>query len=160
MTDKPGSESAAVLGRSTLSYVQGLAGKGQPQQKIALVGAALTLVGAFLPFYVINLPEGMGMSVSFLHAGLPGALTVLAAIVLGGIAIMPAPSRLVIVVGFGAATLVLGMLLSAYAGSSLGPASLAAGAAGIVGRGIGAYMVGVGALLLEYVYVQRVMAIV
>jgi len=138
-----------------------VSGKTQPQQKIVIAGSVLTLVGAFLPFYVINLPEGMGGSFSFLHTGLPGALTVLVAIALGLIGVMPAPSRLLNVLGFGGATLVLGMVLASITASAMGPASIAAAgaeAAGIMGRGIGAYILGAGAIVLEYAYVQRVMA--
>jgi len=151
---KSGPPSAAALRSSALSFMQSNA--SQPQQKLSLVGGVLALVGSFLPFYVINMPAGMGSggSMSFMNTGLPGFLALLAAIVLSVIGIMPAPSRLLTLLGFGLATLVLGMLLFAFAGSGLEAANPAA--AGVFGRGIGFYMLGIGYLLLEYTYVQQV----
>jgi hypothetical protein len=66
---------------------------------------------------------------------------------------LPSPSRVLNLVGLGLATLVLGMLLYAYTASGFEPTNAAAA---LLGRGIGFYMLGVGYLLLEYVYVQRV----
>lgn len=152
----PGSSRTAAPSASALGIVHSWSATAAPLQKLALVGGALAVIGSFLPFYVVNLPEGMGSaaSMSFMNTGFPGLLALLAAVALGLIAIMPSPSRLVTLAGCGLATLVLGMLVYAFTASSLEAANPAA--AGLVSHGIGAYVIGVGYLLLEYGYIQQV----
>lgn len=141
---------------SSQAFIQSISGPGQLQQRLTLAGGALAVLGSFLPFYVINLPQGLGAagSFSFINTGVPGGLAVLVAIGLSVVAIMPsAPPRLNLC-GLGLATLVLGMLLYATTASSFEQANPVAAA--LVGRGIGFYLLAIGFLLLEYVYVQRV----
>jgi hypothetical protein len=147
--------SAATPVSSMLSFIHSVSTAGQPQQRLVLVGGALAVIGSFLPFYVINLPQGLGSagSFSFMNTGFPGGLALLVACVLSLIGILPAPSRVLNLLGLGLATLVLGMLLYAYTASGFEPA---AAAAALLGRGIGFYMLGVGYVVLEYVYIQRV----
>lgn len=137
------------------AFIGSLSGPGQLQQRIVLAGAALGVLGSFLPFVTMNLPAGMGSagSYSFLNTGLPGTIALLAAVALGALAIMPAaPSRLN-VYGWGLATLVLGMLVYAVTASPFGPAGQ--GAAMLESRGIGFYLLLLGYVLLEYGYIQR-----
>jgi len=141
---------------SALGIVHSWSTAAPPLQKLTLIGGALAVIGSFLPFYAVNLPEGMGSaaSMSFLNTGFPGVLTLVAAVALALIAFMPSPSRQVTLAGFGIATLVLGMFVYAFTGAGLEGANPAA--AGLVSHGIGAYVLGIGALLLEYAYVQQV----
>lgn len=136
------------------AFIGSLSGPGQLQQRLILAGGALAVLGSFLPFASMNLPAGMGTaySYSFLNTGLPGTLGLLVAIGLGALAMMPtAPSRLN-VYGWGLATLVLGMLLYAVMASPVGPAGQAAM---LESRGIGAYLLILGYVLVEYGYIQR-----
>ena len=148
---RPPAQSGSVLG-----IVHSWSAAAAPQQKLVLVGSGLAVLGSFLPFYVMSLPEGMGGgSMAFLHTGFPGVVALLAAVALGLIGIMPSPSRQVTLVGFGLATLVLGMLVYASTASGFEPMNAAA-AAGVLSHGIGFYVIVIGALVLEYSYAQRV----
>jgi hypothetical protein len=137
------------------TVIGALSGPGQVQQRIILVGAALGVLGSFLPFMTMNLPAGMGAmgSYSFLSTGLPGTLALLVAVALGALAIMPAAPSRFSVYGWGLATLVLGMLVYALTTAPFGPAGQ--GAAMLESRGIGAYLLLLGYVLLEYGYIQR-----
>jgi hypothetical protein len=137
------------------AFIGSLSGPGQLQQRIILAGAALGVLGSFLPFATMNLPAGMGSmgSYSFLNTGLPGTLALIVAVALGALAIMPgAPSRLNLY-GWGLATLVLGMLVYAVTAVPLVPGGQ--GAAMLESRGIGFYLLLLGYVLLEYGYIQR-----
>jgi hypothetical protein len=139
------------------AFGQLISAAGKPQHRLILLGGVLAIIGSFLPFYSLNLPAGMGSggSLWFLHTGLPGILALLVAIALIVIGIMPEPSRGLNVLGLALATLVLGMLLYASTASGFDLGNAAA-AAGLVGHGIGFYILWIGYLLLEYVYLQRV----
>lgn len=151
-----GSQLASIGPRfSSQAFMTSLSGPGQLPQRLALAGGALALAGSFLPFYVVNLPAGMGSagSFSFINTGLPGGLAILAAIGLAGLGIMPGASPRLNVYGWGLATLVLGMLL--YAATASGFEQMNPAAAMLGSRGIGFYLLALGYVLLEYVYIGR-----
>jgi hypothetical protein len=99
-----------------------------PEKTLAIVGGALGLLGALLPFYRVDLPMFIGAvdpaqiqrpSTSLMHVSGIGAIVILASIGLGIGPLLTLPTRAVTLVGFACASTVLGMLLGIFFQNSL-----------------------------------------
>jgi hypothetical protein len=119
-----------------------------------IVGGVVGAIGALLPFYSIPtdslLGEATGSATSASLAGQGGiGLLVLAlAVVLGGAPLLITLSRMVSLIGFGLAAVVLGLLIGDRTVSFLGQSIP-------VDFGIGYYLAFLGFAVLVYAYGRR-----
>jgi len=128
-----------------------------PEKLLAIVGGVFGLLGALLPFYHVNLPMFIGAvdpaqmqqpSSSLVHVGRIGAIVICASIALGVGPLITLPTRAVSLVGFGCASLVLGMLLGIFFQNALFGRTFAEGF----------YCAILGFALLCYAYARRAYA--
>ncbi len=125
-----------------------------PEKILVVVGSVMGLLGAFLPFYRMEVQAFIGPvdwarvnqpAPNLIHAGAIGAIVILATITLGAIPFLALPTRTANLAGFGLATLVLGMVLNDFLRNSM------------FGRtfGAGFYSTLIGFAFLCYVYARR-----
>lgn len=139
--------------RQAAAHAQNVAKNLGPEKIASLVGGALGVLGAILPFYAIPSDSMLGLanapSPSLVSEGGIGFIVVVLAIALGAAPFVTVPTRLISLIGFGLAAGVIGMLLSDRFGFSLFGQSIS------IDFGVGYYFGLLGFLILAYGHGRR-----
>jgi hypothetical protein len=140
--------------RQAAAQAQGVVRNLGPEKTASLIGGALGILGAILPFYSIPNVEGMLDSVSvptasLVNQGPLGAIIIVLALVLAAGPFFSGATRSIALTGFGLSAAIIGMLLSDRAGFSF------YGQAVVPDFGAGYYLALVGFAILAWVYGRR-----
>jgi hypothetical protein len=140
--------------RQAAAQAQGVVKNLGPEKTASIVGGALGLLGAVLPFYSFpNLGDMVDTSSvptsSLLNQGPVGIVVILLALILGAEPFLTTSSRAISLTSFGLSAAVIGMLLGDHAGFSMLGQSM------VPDFGVGYYLAFLGFAILAWVYGQR-----
>jgi hypothetical protein len=140
--------------RQAAAQAQGVVRNLGPEKTASIIGGALGILGAVLPFYSIPNVEGMLDTVnvptaSLVNQGSLGAVIIVLSLVLAAGPFFSAATRSIALTGFGLSAAVLGMLLSDRAGFSF------YGQGMVPDFGAGYYLALLGFAILAWVYGRR-----
>jgi len=140
--------------RQAAAQAQGVVRNLGPEKTASLIGGALGILGAVLPFY--SIPDVGGMldttsipTASLVNQGSLGVIIILLAIVLAAGPFLSTAKRSMALTGFGLSSAVLGMLLSDRIGFSF------FGQGVVPDFGAGYYLALLGFAILAWVYGRR-----
>lgn len=140
--------------RQAAAQAQGVVRSLGPEKTAGLIGGALGILGAVLPFYSIPNVEGMLDTVSvptasLVNQGSLGAIIIVLALFLAAGPFFSTATRSIALTGFGLSAAVIGMLLSDRAGFSF------YGQGMVPDFGAGYYLTFLGFAILAWVYGRR-----